>query len=88
MSALVLQDPPGKRRVDFLYLLDSICNRIHEKTKAGNKKDGETAAAYKTMIEGAISRIVKAASEGDEGLKKCTKVCIHSYKGTVVIHPE
>jgi hypothetical protein len=65
---------PGKRRVDLLYLADSILFNSQKNSSGGGKAHPAAAEAYPRIIAAALPHLIKAASEDKDGLQKCVKV--------------
>ena len=68
------QEAAGPKRVDILYLTDSVLQTCRNPKWPGCGPDSAPAQAYPRVIAAALPALIKAVSEDSEGAKKADKV--------------
>lgn len=74
MTVNVIQESAGPKRVDILYLADSVLQNCRNPKCAGCGPDSAPAQAYPRVIAAALPALIKAVSEDSEGARKADKV--------------
>lgn len=69
-----IQEAAGPKRVDILYLTDSVLQTCRNPKWPSCGPDSAPAQAYPRVIAAALPALIKAVSEDSEGAKKADKV--------------